>query len=231
MLLKMCGLVGMAHDPSAESESGKEQRPLLCCIRLRYDETPTKVRVDDPNVDPDADKDSKESESTAVTKSSLSSLHAKVLQIECSVGMLLRTTVGSKYKYTFVTGRLPTPLFALKSTTARNTSAALMRVLDQLPEIKTIGQHSKFFFRHSCSDQAQANMAAERSLASEYSDAVPLHFLCDVHRLYRVTRASMSGVDFDVSGILSFALALGEPGSAAALRKTLNAIFAEHLVS
>lgn len=226
VLLKMCKL----KSSSADSSSAEQQKtvPLVCCIRLRYDETPTKVRVDDPEVDPDNFQNT-----SADLKSSTASVHAKVLQTECSVGILLRTIAnGSVPKYVFVHGRLPTPLFALKSTTARNTATALMRILDRLPEIKQLGSQSKFFFRHSCSDQAQANMAAEGLLTSEYaSGAVPLHFLCDVHRLYRTIRTSMQGVDFDVSGILSFALALGEPGSAAALRKSLTSIFADKLAA
>lgn len=216
MLLKMCC-------QQQTVDNGK--RPLMTCVRLRYDETPSKVRVDDPQISI--------GEGTEKTeKISSSSLHAKVLQTECMVGVLIQninTSDGTK-THTFVSGQVATPLRALHRVTGANTAAALEEVLTSLPTLRDIAGQSKFNFRHSCSDQATANMKAERILSSKFREFTDVHTLCDVHKLFRCTKSSMSAVDRDVSGLLSFAFSVGAPGSVSRLHQCLAKIFAERLV-
>lgn len=212
MLIKMCR--NTDYDPELTS------RPLVACVRLRYDETPTKVRVDDPQTD-------------GAPSTSCNATHAKIFQVECAVGTLVQTTNNRTKETTrsFVFGEIPTPLYALQTTNGANTAAALSDVLQSLPEFQDLCRDSKFSFRHSCSDQAPANMKAERLLNSQFGDSMKLiHTLCDVHKLYRCTRTSMSGVDQDVSGLLSFALSLGDPGSIPILHQSLAKIFLKRLV-
>ena len=215
MLLKMC----------SQQQTGKSTRPLMTCVRLRYDETPSKVRVDDPQIST--------GEGTGKTeKISTSTLHAKVLQTECMVGLLMQninTSDGTK-SHTFVSGQVATPLRALHRVTGANTAAALEEVLTSLHSLRDVAGQSKFNFRHSCSDQAAANMKAERILSSKYHEFTQVHTLCDVHKLYRCTKSSMSAVDRDVSGLLSFAFSVGAPGSVSRLHQCIAKIFAERLV-
>ena len=190
-------------------------KPLLCCTVLRYDETPTKVRIEESNEE-------------GHVPISTSATHAKILQVEHSVGVLL--VDSSNGKYTFVKGQVPSCLFALKSTDGKTTCKALLRVLNSTGEgLTKISQECKFQIRHSCTDQAKSNYAAERLVTAQFPDWVSLHTAWDVHRLYRCTRTAMCGLDFDVSGMLSFALALGAPGSAATLRNKLGQIIARRL--
>lgn len=203
--------------------SSPDLQPLLWIVRLRYDETPTKVRVEEPEVDTLLGKDGKahiESTSTAAT-------HAKLLQVEFSCGLLMQNVATQQH--TLVTEQIPACLFPLKSTSGENTALALMRVLNSVYGLREFASKCKFAIRHSCSDAAQANFKAERILTSQFPDWVPLHTVCDIHKLYRITRTAMSSLDFDVSGILSFALALADPGSAAALRQTLGGIISRKL--
>ena len=224
------------HSDSSSSGSGDLQsvQPLLTCIRLRYDETPTKVRVDDPRVKQilGGGRSSQIVMHLDEESKSTSSLHAKILQTECFVGVLMqyRSQKTGETKYSFISGQVPTPLCALKSTTGANTAAALHRIMDRLPAVQELSRHSKFSVRHSCSDQAGANIKAERFLSDDFPHMSKLHTLCDVHKLYRVTRSSMTVIDFDISGLLSFALSMGEPGSVSTIHQSLVRIFMKKLV-
>lgn len=212
-------------------DQGADSSAVMTVTKLRYDETPTKCRVDDPKLDPALVVGKSENELQEPQGSTFAS-HAKILQVECEVGVLLASKSDeSGVRYTMVQGQLPAPLFALQETSGQNISGALRRVLDRLPEVQNVGRESKFNFRHSCSDQAQSNMKAEKLLSSQYTDAETIHTLCHVHRLYRCIQTAMTGFDGDVSGMLSFALALANPGSAAGLRQALAKIFCRRLAT
>ena len=200
-------------------------RPLLTCVRLRYDETPSKVRVDDPS-------GLAHSDDSHTVETSTSCQHAKVLQIECLVGVLLQDhdlSTGATL-HTFISGEIPVPLFALHSTSGENTASALRQVLQSLPMVHETCRDSTFSFRHSSSDAAGANLKAERILSSEFRHMTHIPILCDIHKLHRATRSSMGGADFDVSGLLSFALALSEAGSVQRLHQVLGKIIMKRLV-
>lgn len=203
-------------------KSQHQLKPILCCLRLRYDETPTRVRVDDVQEEQVEGTDFNEQTSTAAT-------HAKILQVEFACTLLLEDTCNQTY--TMFCGQIPTSLFALKSTNGRTTSQALLRVLKSCTGLEDIGRQCKYQIRHSCSDQAKSNYTAERFVSGEFPEWLSFHTPCDIHRLYRSTRTSMRGLDYDVSGLISFALALGDPGSAAVLRNKLGQIIARRLAA
>ena len=216
LIMKMC---------NTDNAAGGDSRfkLLLCCVVLRYDETPTRVRVDESNDLNCLDSD------LLQEPSSTSATHAKILQVEQGFGVLL--VDSSTGTYSFVKGQVPTGLFALKSPDGKTTSKALLRVLKSINGLKDIGRKCKFRVRHSCTDQAKSNYSAERLVTAQFPDWLLHHTPCDVHRLYRCTRTAMCGLDHDVSGMLSFALALGAPGSAASLRNKLSQIIARRLAA
>ena len=156
------------------------------------------------------------------------SLHTKVLQVEAAIGVLVEDTQAGRYNWVF--GEIPTSLFALESTTARNTAAALHLVMGSTPDLRNMAQDFKFSIRHTCSDKYAANVAAERIMTSDYPELVFSHTFCAVHRLFTCTAAAMSSADADVTGLLNLALATGRSGSVAGLQQTLSKILAEHLV-
>lgn len=202
--------------------SQHQLKPILCCLRLKYDEAPTRVRVDDVQEEQVEGTEFNEQTSTAAT-------HAKILQVEFACALLVEDTCNQTY--TMLRGQIPTSLFALKSTNGRTTSQALLSVLNSCTGLADIGRQCKHQIRHSCSDQAKSNYTAERFVSQEFPEWLSFHTSCDIHRLYRSTRTCMRGLDYDVSGLLSFALALGDPGSAAVLRNKVGQIIARRLAA
>lgn len=217
-----------------KGSSGHDKvRPIMLYARLRFDETPTKVRVLDSSTEGAkstalvAELADPSSESTSAT------LHTKVMQTEHIVGILLHDRrEGSRGQYTWVYSELPTALKAVHSTNGLNTLACLKDTLDRVPGFHQFGleQGFKFCIRHTCSDSYSANFAALRGLEHETPGWTSLHGLCDVHKLYTATKTAMSTVDHDISGVLNLALALGEAGSLGKLRKILSRTLGNNLL-
>ena len=157
------------------------------------------------------------------------SLHAKVLQVELSLGVLVYDT--AKQSFNFLSGGVPTCLFALEKTTAKCTRAALTRALEEVPGLTDFAQSGfKFQLRHSCTDRYTANIAAERALQQDYPDMELCHTFCDIHRLYTATKVSMATVESDVAGMLAFGVGFAETGSCASFQQALCRIFARKMV-
>ena len=160
-------------------------------------------------------------------------LHTKVMQVELAVGVLVQhlgTGAGSG-KFTWVSGRIPTSLYAVESTSAANTLGCLKQILDAVPGINALASDASipFRIRHSCTDRYAANIAAERGLSAMYAGAELVHTFCDVHRAYSATKAAMKRVEYDVSGMLAFGLGYGEPGSVSLFQQILGRIFSREL--
>ena len=101
-------------------ESG-EWRPILVMDKMRYDETPLRVRVTD-----------KDSEISAAD--SEVSNHAKVLQLEQSWYMVLQDQQSPSKKYFVMTGRVPVTLQVVDRMTAECLLAAIDVVRDVTPD-------------------------------------------------------------------------------------------------
>ena len=207
-------------------------QPLLCVLKLRYDETPTKVRVDDPK---DSDLDLNQASMEALTRanplgSDANCLHAKIMQVELNFGVLMKHQGTNQY--TWVRVELPTCLQAVESTTGLNTLQCLDTVVSSIPNLKHFVQSNTFQFRlrHSCTDRYAANTAAERGLSASYDNMELLHTFCDVHRLYSVTKASMCSHEDDVSGMLALGLGYAESGCVSFFQQVLSKIFSRDLV-
>lgn len=215
------------------SKADSSIKPLLCIIKLRYDETPSRVRVLDPQKSSDKfDFKSATMEETLLANplgSKSDSLHAKLMQIELSVGILLYDS--EKNMYNFVKGGVPTCLFAIEKTTAKCTVSVLNRALQSIPGLMDFAQSGfKFQLRHTCTDRYTSNIAAEKVLQHQYPGLELMHLFCDIHRLYTSTKVAMSTVESDVAGMLALGLGFAETGSCSAFQQTLCRIFSRKMV-
>ena len=212
------------------SDSG--MRPVLSMPRLRYDETPTKVKVLDHQDDVSALLDDstltiEQLCSLNVLQSEASTSAAKILQIELGIGSLLFDPKRDKYFWIY--GQLPTCLYGLQSTTGSNTFLALKDCVDAVPSYRETSMKYAFNLRHTCSDRYLANNVAERHMNGYFPDATLIHLHCDVHRLYQCTRAAMDMAEKDISGCIAFALAFGDPGVVPRMRQVMSKILLRKL--
>lgn len=205
---------------------------VMTVLRLRYDETPHKVKVmDTQNLSTNlATASNSEVALANALGSSTSSLHAKILQIECCFGCLLSPSdKDNNTEFCWVEGRVPASLYAVESTTGSNTFKALRDVTLSLPGWDTFSQKSKLNLRHSCTDRYAANNVAERMLSSVFESSTHTHLGCDVHRLYQCLKNAFFIVEGDISGALAVGLACGDPGAVHAMRQVLARVFSERL--
>ena len=116
------------------TDNDAEWEPLLCFVKVLYDETPSKVRViATPHVtwfSPNGGKSPEQFLKGAdlalfreMTGGSETGLQAKVLQTKLSMGFLLQHK--KKDSFAFFYGNVPTSLQVLDRTTAENTRAAV----------------------------------------------------------------------------------------------------------
>jgi hypothetical protein len=108
----------------------KGWEPLLFVKEARYDETPSKIRVQD--------KSKSITSVTGAVGQSTSELNretktAKVLQSEIHIGALVKDPVSEEYM--FFLGRVPTCLQCLERTTSEATLAALKDLYKSVPEL------------------------------------------------------------------------------------------------
>ena len=206
--------------------------PVLFVFRLRYDETPSKVRVLEARkggVDL-ATCTAEEAVKSNVFGQQSAGTHTKVMQTELSIGMLIHHK--QNMQYTWLQGRIPTYLQALQSTSASNTYACLKKVLDTVPDLHSFASDADIpiRLRLSCTDRFTSNIAAERGLSALFHETEFVHTFCDIHKAYSASKAGMSRVEFDVSGLLAFSLAHSEPGAVSLFHQALARLFARDLV-
>lgn len=204
-------------------------RPVMCIVRLKYDETPTKVRVSSRATESINLQEAtvEKVANTNVLGTETSATHAKVFQIEQSLGVLVEDLKRNRYMWTF--GHLPASLYGLERTTGEHTFLALQDSIQSVPAYMTLNTKYPINIRHSCSDRYTANKKAESLLNAVFPETTLVHLFCDVHRLYTCTKNSMSIADRDVSGCLAFALGFGEPGLVATMRQALARILISKL--
>ena len=198
-------------------------RPVLLCRRLRYDETPTKVRLaanvknqekgDVGNVGP--------ADSTAVSE------HAKILQTEFVLFILVEDRQTSSYL--LLSANIPTSLQAMERSTGVVTFACLQHTLSRVPELRRISKKFRVCVHHSCTDKYGSNLLAEKALKCAEPHYVKYHLPCQVHCLATSMSAMNSLVTEHTAGILSVSLAAREVGSAGRMRAMLQKIFLDEL--
>ena len=229
LLCFVCRLVISGR--STANTSADVWRPILFLFKLRYDETPTKVRVADPQDWRNALNTAgagANAGNAAPADAHQASLHAKVLQTEFSMGFLLHNATSGKF--TWVTGQVPTCLTAMQNTTGETTFKVLMEVIDSIPELRRAGNEFKVRVRHTCCDGYSANVKAERLISQHLAEFDFVNTFCDVHKLYSCTKVAMTAIESDVTGMLNVALSMaGDLNAVSKLQQMFGQILSRKL--
>lgn len=220
-------------------QSGYE--PLLITLKLRYDETPTRVRVVDSPTDGhifaprtksgvawlDQLMQSMVTLPKGPDHESQPATHAKILQTEMQIGVLLKQSD----RFLWIHGPVPTCLQATDHLTGETTRAMIWASISSVPELSRILQGFPMQVRLTCTDKAGCNFRCEAGLCEEgYMPGVTsCHVPCDVHRLSTSIGISNRSLETDVSGVLNCGLVLNEVGIIRRLREMLLDIFDDEL--
>ena len=227
---RLCSRKDNGDPPSCE--------PVLLLVKMRYDETPTKVRVADPGCSyaPQTDSHTADSVDLAAMIKALpveqSSTRAKIFQSELSLGCLLKSLDDSDqhpYKWTF--GRLPTALQVLDDGTGESIRAGLFDILRRVPELERASNLFPLALRHSCCDRYTGNFKAERLLDKDFPFLKSVPFTCDVHKLQSVVESATNPFSNDVAGILSIGVGISpDIGCVKTMRHIIARVLANRLV-
>ena len=193
-------------------EEEKTHTGELLVVRLRFDETPTKINVSD------LETWSLPTGSTSSKSTQPSKQLAKILQTEMSLACMLKSIATGKQM--LLTGSIPVPLQVLDRQTARNLKQALEASMniagfDRLSD----GFKTKLFL--CCADEFSSNDLAQWSLQACRKNWLRLPTLCDIHK-----GSTVQGRVFDLTGpgisaIINLALSMTAAGSVSKLQKCL----------
>lgn len=199
-LMLACFFKSLRH----EIEQERSMKPLAFFRKRRYDETPTRLRVEDT-----------------------ADVTAKVLQSELTFALLLKDTKTSNNLLVQV--RLPTWLQCLASNAAECVMDALQMQLEGIPEYKELA--AIFPSRHGLvtTDRHPSNFLAEASLRRSEADFTLTHLPCDVHKISQALVSQHQLAPDPVSSMISGALLQQDAGARQTLKRCLRAILHEKL--
>ena len=231
-------------------ETTSNTKPLMFCVNVKFDETPTKVRV--ASLDVEADDSSCSNMhgrhilvpraassgqhlqrflqllQVAPKVSPQSATHAKVLQTQIQLGVLYQKCApdGSK-SHVWVTGEVPCALQAMDRSTGEAQLSCVMESLGTVPELKRLAHSFPLQVRTITTDKYGANARTEEGLRGAFPTFTSTHLACDVHRCSNAINNMLkrSTCKNDMSGLLNTSLALSELGSVKKLRDALTNIF------
>eukprot|EP00435_Cladocopium_sp_Y103_P038347 s3006_g10.t1 len=207
-------------------------RPIMYIRRLRYDETPSRIRLPAESTDPGnlvAGSAHRNSDKQVLPAGGIDvATHAKVLQTELRLYFLLQDM--SSKDYLLLTQTLPTALQAVDRTTAECTKACLEATISRIPELTRVSAKFPFKVAHACTDAYPANTKTEKAFKCQDPDFVSHHLFCSVHKVATAIAAANSVFADDVAGVLSVALACRDTGSCGKIQRLLADIFQERLV-
>ena len=145
-----------------------------------------------------------------------SSSAQKILQHRQVAAYLLRCREG----YLLVKSpRTLTPLVILESGTSEVLATALRRLSAGTRAVSTFGQK----VRGICTDQASANIAAERGMQAERRDSrTTIHNLCNVHKTALVHSKTFALVKSGIKGMIATALSLRAPSAMSKFRRAMR---------
>ena len=190
--------------------------PVLFIKKSRYDETPLKVRMQNDVQGQHVSGDTGEV-----------STHAKVMQTEFSVHILLRQAGSGKHWH--IHGYIPTFLKLMDSTTAETTKAAVLMDHMQIPSLMQFSHGFKWKLQLSTVDRYAANLKCERSIMHDDHSWTKFTKSCDIHIIAQVHLRTSGILDHDVSGMLHTSLAQHGAGALQSMRDILQAIFQSEL--
>jgi hypothetical protein len=184
--------------------------PLLFIKQMRYDETPTKIRLQE---------DGQVMQDNKMKPENITYKTAKILQTEFRVSALLKNTADNKYS--FLTGRVPTHLSCVDRTTAEATVAAIHDAQSGVPELTRVANLFPLKVQLSVTDRYGANGAAESAISYEDATWTKVHVPCDVRKVSTAQTKQFQLVDGHISSIISCGLSMQEAGSRAAFQHSL----------
>ena len=193
-----------------------EYEGLVIGKRRRYDETPHKLRTDQP------------SSGDVPGFTERDGTVAKVLQTEFCVFVLLRDIANNQYIQTVF--RVPTWLQNLESCTGELILKAQNAIEDCVKNLQDVSQLFNLRVTLPCTDRHPSNSWAEVQQQLERPGWTRMHTFCSVHRASSCTKAGLSVVEGHVGGLLSISMCARFAGATQQLRKILAGIIAERLV-
>ena len=227
-------------------------KPILFVLSLKYDETPTRIRVATlpseggseggvadrhllvPRVASSGLQLQRflEMQSVAPRVMPQSATHAKVLQTEVKLGVLYqRCATGGAKEHFWLSGSVPTCLQAMDRSTGEAQLSCVLENLGNVPEMKRLAGTFPLAVRVSTTDRYGANGRTEEGLRCEFPSFVGTHLACDIHRCSTCINTMMKNhiCQRDVSGLLNSALSLSELGSVKKLRDALISVLFDDL--
>ncbi|CAE7351564.1 unnamed protein product [Symbiodinium sp. CCMP2592] len=226
-------------------------KPLLAVTKVRYDETPAKVRICRASFNDQASDGVREgsvsgdmsqcvivphacAKGPALQKfllgngASLSShvahvaTHAKVLQTQVAMSFVFAEKDGDCHSLTF---DLPCPLQVIERTTGECQRMCIWESLTQIPEYKRLVGGFQHQVRSVCTDRAGANFRTERGLQEWLPKQVLIHTPCDLHKAATAIKHTVRSCESDMSGLINSALVTrGDAGAMGRLREILLSI-------
>ncbi|CAE7247707.1 unnamed protein product [Symbiodinium sp. CCMP2592] len=226
-------------------------KPLLAVTKVRYDETPAKVRICRASFNDQASDGVREgsvsgdmsqcvivphacAKGPALQKfllgngASLSShvahvaTHAKVLQTQVAMSFVFAEKDGDCHSLTF---DLPCPLQVIERTTGECQRMCIWESLTQIPEYKRLVGGFQHQVRSVCTDRAGANFRTERGLQEWLPKQVLIHTPCDLHKAATAIKHTVRSCESDMSGLINSALvSRGDAGAMGRLREILLSI-------
>ena len=227
----LCIISRLCNRTQSASSSSAAAQHIMLFLKVRYDETPTKIRICDPGCTAGMET-ADAAEAAASMPSETATVRAKIFQSELSIGCLLKThdeTDGKPFKWIF--DQTPTALQCLEDGTGQSIRSALLTSINRIPELERVSQLFPLTVRHSCCDRYVGNFKAEELLQRDLPLFTLAHTTCDIHKLYSVTESTTGCLSFDVSGILSVGLGISpDVNCVRRLRSILAKILANELV-
>ena len=194
---------------------------VLFVLKFRFDETPTKIRVDDmkSTTVPDPLKNKQKLAKTTTQT-------CKLLQTELQVSVLLKTKhrghSGCEEPLLLSTS-VPTPLQVLDRTTGRNIKQALEQSVN-IPNLESMASYFQFKTLVFNADEYPANDLAQFGMQCARPGWMRLSTLCDVHK-----GSTCQGRVFDLTGpsisaVINLALSMSPAGSLGKMQAALSEI-------
>ena len=187
---------------------------VLFIVNFRFDETPNRIKIPDPQAAKFPNQAEGEGKSTGASQKL-----AKVLQTEVSVSVLLQAPDGDR-KHTLITGYVPTVLQVLDRQTARNMVKALQDsiAIPGLDDCAEKFQHHMYLFS---SDEFSANGLTQWGLQALAPGRMQLSTLCDIHKGSTAQSRVFDLCGPAISAVINFALSTAQAGSTGKLQTFL----------
>ena len=224
--------------------------PLMFVLKVRYDETPSRVRVatvaesssstvagrhvvvPKSASHPQALRKFLDAMLKDLPSGSESVTHAKLLQSEIKLAMLFQSRApGQVPSFLLVSGSVPTALQAMDRSTGENQRQCIYENICVVPELRRLYEGFPLRYRVSCTDRYGANFRTESGLSADgyLPELTNSHWPCDTHKSATVLSTALRSVPDDVTGLVNTGLTVGALGSLKQLRDLLNQVLFQEL--